>query len=89
MQTHFFTSKPIPVTELFNGRLFKYNVREVVTIDTTPTCRFLNDQYQNRLTVIADELACATCLLVCDLNQNKPWIILSAIADEFACDISS
>ena len=62
-------------------------MHEEVTNDTSPTCRFLYDQDRNRLMVVSDERDCSSILFACDLTPNSPWLILSAIADEFNCDI--
>ena len=89
MKTHYYISKSIHLTDLFNGRLLKCNVHEEVTNDTSPTSRFLYDQDHNKLKVVSDERDRSSSLFACDLSQDTPWLILSAIADEFDCDILS
>jgi len=87
MKRYFYINKPISATDIFNGRLLKYNMHEEVTEITSKQCRYLVDQEQNKLTVVCNEQNCATCLIVENENTQPAWLILSAIATEFHCDL--
>ena len=87
MHIKYFTSKSISSKDIFNGRLVKYNIHELITGETTKYCRYLTDFDNNKLTVVIDDQNCAANFILSELNQNSPWIILDAIANEFDSDI--
>ena len=82
-------SKQIRAVDLFNGRLGKYAIREQIVVETTPTCRFLCDQFQYNLLVNFDDQGIISHIMACSDNTNTAWIILDAIANEFNCDIQT
>jgi hypothetical protein len=87
MRVQFITSISIPFKDFFNGRLLKYNIRELVTGETTKYRRYLMDKDGNNITVVADQHNCTDYMIACELSKNPPWIILDAVATEFDCDI--
>jgi hypothetical protein len=83
MSNSYRPSKPINSAELFNGRLYKYGIREQFKTDTNSNNRYLIDSNENVLMVkIFNEK-----LQSMNIGDDTAWIILSAIADEFDCDI--
>jgi hypothetical protein len=82
-------SKRIPASDLFNGRLDRYGIRELTTTHTTKRHRLLCDESLNLLSVILNDEGNVAFFIKGVDSPNSPWIIFDAIANEFNCVIQA
>ena len=87
MSTSFITSSRILSSDLFDGRLEKFGVREFISEHTNPdSVRLLTDG-RNCLFVYIDEDGFVTCFV--RYGANAPGRIVDAVAEAFDTDIFS
>ena len=87
MSTHYRALKTIRMSDVFDGRLARFNVREHQGDDTSPTHRCLTDGV-NYLWVSCGEDGSMGCLTRHAPGGN-PLPILECIAEAFSVDIAS
>lgn len=89
MSTDFRPQKSIPMSDLFDGRLEPYGIREHVDSDwTSVDKRCLFDDGDNHLTIYADDAGFVACMSRYGAFNN-PGHILGTIANIFETDVFS
>src|SRR5215469_5084274 len=86
MSTDFRPLKHIAATDMFDGRLEAFGVREHFNVDTTDTSRMLTDGRNYLWVYVRDDLVAAFTRYA---PNGSPGKILSAIAEAFDVDIVS
>ena len=86
MSTDYRTESTVLMSDLFDGRLSKYDISEHYTEKTSATTRCLTEN-DNYIWVYGNPAGCATCLT--RYGMNFPGHILNSIAQEFDTEIYS
>src|SRR6516225_2495001 len=85
MSTDYYIDEPIPVSDLFGGRLDKYGVRDAESLNATDNSKCLTDGLNNYLWTHGNPVDCFTQYL----PNRYPSFILQSIATEFGVEIYS